>query len=1459
MRKVRTITVLAFQAALCFIIALLLTFSGSAFALEEFGVTVDFDTSADLGNFVYESGNGTWTVSDGRLNAKNYSVMVTEDSFDTTAFGSEYAVYVSFDMYGASSGGYMDGANDYFDFVLADKEVTDHDAASGNMFGIKMRVGAPNSYFANNLGASAWVGNVKQNIEVDKVHNVLVTIIEGKATFSIDGTVLSNINTSETQFDVPSNFKVAFRAMSGSYIDNFKVYKEIREDAIINSDKDFSKLDKYTSLNTNNPVSALSLTGEALKNKTMASRLTFWLANYSIAGADYFAVPVNNATEFETGVAVDLKEGENASETGQGRWWTAAESTEYYLESADGTTVYGGKIKGFGDYNQGYAKVPANFNGNVIFPIESFEILDWAANTLQYDNFTDDANAFNLEKAVWADVYYYPVDSNANEGTFSFGNPFIYGAYIPRAANSANRVITAINGIGNVTAGSEKQIAFARAQYEALSSEQKAQVDNIDLLTTAERTFKTLDIAKGVYSDGKDFTGTEGVAFEEVFTQSPRTVAAWIRVNRDIGDNVHIGTVIGNNYRRMYNNAVIDDNNTFSMEVTTNGNPKFEWRVSRTQKVSFVVKNVDVRTGRWLHIAFTADKNAGKISCYINGELAAVKTDVSYTTLGDLTFDKPVMIGSDYTNEDVLALSFTPDFNGYIAQARVYSNVINATEITDMMNGETLSGLMGGVDFISGEEKEYYGYSGNNASDAFSWKAVDLSALATEDGEFTVAVMGDTQMLLSKAVDGNGKTLYEDGYTDADNFIYKNAHWLVENKDTLNLQLVSHMGDLTDFMNYSAWETKGVLELEKGLSYMDYLTTGGVKWIMNRGNHDGGFTADRLAKWDEEFSAEKYASGVTGNYNEMRNAYYTFTVGEVEYMYVVLDLEPTDDDIAWAKGVIDANPDARVVVTTHAYMDGNGQLISSTMGDASTRNSGVKIWEKLINVCPNIVMVLCGHCDGIDITQGAFTRTDGSTVKTFMIDSSTMEFTGSRQTGVMAFMKFAADGKTVSVNYYSPTEGKLFRNINQFTFELDLSYFEDDGLELDFSSAEHGSYFTKPANANGNFVVNNDALYPAVNWAVGVYNQPISLTGTYNISLDFHIENNINFFIGLVDGINSLNTSHNVCFAYLGSNKNSYIYNDRLGLNNWKKTIDVDYADGNIHAMTIDIVNGVVTFAIDGTTIGTYNDMIGLSEMYLAFHSADTYAYVDNLNIKHIPQQTSARVIYDNYGDAVFTSQTDITGALPQLEKSGHVFIGYKIDGELYPAGYSVDTLSDKTVVAVFARFTTFNGASVRVSEPSGIRFTNYLDKNVYNTIGSANISLGTILAHAEDITVGSVYNLSLLTLDNLEAYNIKNLPCTVTGGDDNYLAYNGAIVGIQDSTVNFAARGYMTVSYADGSSSTFYAGVNDNVRSLKSVAEKVLSDVCSVENDGYNNKTANGYSSMSDAIIELVQGLANA
>ncbi len=1065
-------------------------------------------------------------------------------------------------------------------------------------------------------------------------HTLTITLHNGNAAFMVDGKVLSS--TVAAKFDqnevTGDSFYLDFCIPSGTFaFDNIKVYQDIVDPDVTEirtSTKSFEGLEEkeLTTVNTD----MLSVASKRLLDGKVPD----------LTGAKYLAIEAKSTASTETGLAIDLGQGKNTGSGNYGHQWTAGEYLPYYL--VDSTGVSEGYLLPYdsSNNNRAYARVPAGFDGRVIIPVNSFEIITWSANANRVTDHTQDANALDLSHIGWFDLSGKKL--SAEDGaTLTVSKLSVLGEDFAGVTATVANTERAIAQIGTVTLASESKIALARTRYEQLSETDKALVENLAVLTAAENTFGALRTDySAIVTNGKNFTGTDGVAFDAPFDSAPVTVSAWIKVERGVSDNTHVGTVVGTMARAQLSSSVYDANNTFSMEVTTNGNPKFEWRISRSNKVSFVVENVDVRTGNWVHLAFVRNVEARQIECYVNGTLVGVMGGLRKDFIDDIANIKPAIIGSDYTNDDVIARGYTPDFNGSIANVRVYGAVLNAEDIAnDLADNFSQENLLGGVDFISGEADFYYDRAGEAASDYYGWKEIGNEELwvDTKAGEYTIAIQGDTQMYLSMAKDAAGNTIYvkdsseiNSAYDKTSNLMYKNNTWLVDNKENLNLQFLTHVGDLTDYMNYDAWATKGVAEMNLGLEYMDILTAGGVEWSMARGNHDGGNTADRLAAWDSAYNYTKYGTnvdGYEGSEANMRNVYYTFAVNGTKYMVFALECEPSNAALTWAKEIIDANQDHQVIITTHAFMSSKGELITNRMFG---ENVGKDIWEKLVSKCPNIVMVLSGHSDPVDIVKKPLVGDNGNTVWSIVVDESTLNFSGNRQVGVLALMKFTADGKTVTFRFYSPSEGKLYKSINQFEIELDLSFFEaqNNVVELDFSDTAQGSYFTNQSGS-GNFTVQEDALHPAANWALSFYNQPISLNGTYKISLDFSISEQKNFFIGLTDSKSNSNvTTHNLCFAYLGTNKQGYFYNNRFGSGTYLTGTGVDYADSTVHNLVIDIVDGVVTFTLDSKKqYGAYSQMVGAEQIYLGFHSAVTTSYVDNLKVEYIPAAVEAKVI----------------------------------------------------------------------------------------------------------------------------------------------------------------------------------------------------------------------------------------
>lgn len=457
-------------------------------------------------------------------------------------------------------------------------------------------------------------------------------------------------------------------------------------------------------------------------------------------GAEYYTFSVDNsirADDLAFGI-VSYERDPNTDRTGCE--WTFAEGMEYYLlESGNGAV----QILEAGSYdktNRGIITVPAGFSGQVILPLENFEIYSWllSSNNTHADRISKFSNAriMDLQYANKADLYLFtPISEPVTVTNLLWlGSDLVTGWL----TDDHTTAIKAIDDIGTVTVASESQIVKAKTLYNKLSNEEKAKVTNYATLKAAEKAFLAVsDYSAIVGTDGKDFTGSEGVTVESI-TSSPSTISAWIKVGRNVEKKTHVGTVVGNMSRVVESGQEKDANETFSMEITANGNPRFVWRKSVTDKATFTVYNVDVRTGNWLNLAFVRNQATGILYCYVNGEMVARK-QVNRENLADITItNNYLMIGSDYTSAQSEA-DFAPDFKGSIAGVRVYTTALSATQMKDNLTSSVAdAGLVSDISFRSGAGDYYYD------------KAVETGE-TTGTGEYTLTI-NDTDGKLVKNI-----------------------------------------------------------------------------------------------------------------------------------------------------------------------------------------------------------------------------------------------------------------------------------------------------------------------------------------------------------------------------------------------------------------------------------------------------------------------------------------------------------------------------------------------------------------------------------------------------------------------------------------------------------------------------------------------------------------------------------
>lgn len=292
--------------------------------------------------------------------------------------------------------------------------------------------------------------------------------------------------------------------------------------------------------------------------------------------------------------------------------------------------------------------------------------------------------------------------------------------------------------------------------------------------------------------------------------------------------------------------------------------------------------------------------------------------------------------------------------------------------------------------------------------------------------EFSFMAIGDTQIL----------TYY---YPDKLENVYD---YVLDNVNKKNVKHVFGLGDITDKDTQKEW----TVAIEQ-ISRMD----GIVPYSVIRGNHDLQ-SSRRQSYFDMYFGdsesaySQQYVDCFKGNdliekTQRARNTVHKFSSSTRDYLVIALDYGPTDDVLEWASQVVKSHPNHNVIVTTHAYITHNKGFVneenSLTFPSRSNPalNDGDQIWEKFIKNHSNIVMVLCGHDPTDKIVMRQSNGVNGNVVTELLIDPQGMDKT-LEATGMVATFYVDANGKTVTVDYYSTVRNRYYLAENQFTFEI---------------------------------------------------------------------------------------------------------------------------------------------------------------------------------------------------------------------------------------------------------------------------------------------------------------------------------------------------------------------------------------------------------------------------------------
>ena len=184
--------------------------------------------------------------------------------------------------------------------------------------------------------------------------------------------------------------------------------------------------------------------------------------------------------------------------------------------------------------------------------------------------------------------------------------------------------------------------------------------------------------------------------------------------------------------------------------------------------------------------------------------------------------------------------------------------------------------------------------------------------------------------------------------------------------------------------------------------------------------------------------------------------------------------------------------------------------------------------------------------------------------------------------------------------------------------------------------------------------------------------------------------------------------------------------------------------------------------------------------------------------------------------DGVETTEDVVEGEVYVFESAtieGKVFVGWKINDELYPANYTITISEAVTATAIAIEFEMVAGASIRMDvDQPGIRWAATLSENDKDSLDGYATEWGV------KVTSGSKQGYLAIPVDKWVNDGKTEFRCAMTEMDESVED------GLYD--IVFEGRAYVKVTYANGAKTTIWAIANDNARSVSQVAVNVYDQV---------------------------------
>lgn len=514
------------------------------------------------------------------------------------------------------------------------------------------------------------------------------------------------------------------------------------------------------------------------------------------------------------------------------------------------------------------------------------------------------------------------------------------------------------------------------------------------------------------------------------YEETINTFEARITVDDDKNNTEPIGVIFGNYYNSAYGydgsvDYLIDKDGHFRLYYN---------RIATYQaEVDHTFTGYDFRTGKEEHLALVRDKANEKFLFYVNGMLIEEYQAKSSDAVNLMRYQ----IGCDWENwvKNIDGLYERYPFHGKISQVTLFSDNRTGTEVendkTKTKFNSDEDNLLASYALGDWSKNEIKDDSSNHYDLTMGNYEYYYDLKENDDFDYSILCIPDIQIT----------TRYNPTK------LAKDFEWICDNKSQKNIQYVSFVGDLTDTCDVNSetdtqWET-----VVKNFSKLD---ENDVSYGFVPGNHDydDGVGRSRPAtKMNHYLPYDKYSQkeyfGGAYYKGDILNYYNVKRICGVDYLFLNLEFGPRDSVLKWANRVCESYPDHRIVVSTHSYIEPNGEICQNYspyapnkygIGGGNTSNDGQEMFDKFIKRQPNVFMVFSGHNSSDDIIYRTDKGLYGNTIHSFLIDAQGSFFTAACD--VLAMFKINEYKKEASVYWYSPNENKYLNRQNQFVFSF---------------------------------------------------------------------------------------------------------------------------------------------------------------------------------------------------------------------------------------------------------------------------------------------------------------------------------------------------------------------------------------------------------------------------------------